>query len=54
MAKCNVSCKYYSVYKSSDNTIKVECVIRGLLIKDIKEKLPGIYNDCPKHCAKKK
>jgi len=53
MAKCSAKCKYYQAYVASNNKIKVVCVIRGYEIKDIKEKMPNIYNDCEKFVLSK-
>jgi hypothetical protein len=53
VAKCNARCKYYQVYIASNNKVKVVCAIRGYEIKDIKEKMPNIYNDCEKFVLSK-
>lgn len=53
MAKCNLKCKYYQVYVTSNNKIKVVCAIRGHEIKNIKEKMPLIYYNCEKFVLSK-
>jgi hypothetical protein len=49
--KCSANCANYDVY-ISDRYI-TRCIVLGHEIKVIKEKMPHIYNDCPKFKPKK-
>ena len=44
--KCSAACRYYQV-SMTDQGAKVWCDIYDLYIREIKNKLPEIYCDCP-------
>lgn len=46
--KCSFYCKFYKCDQTYHG-FEVWCAVRGFTIKDIKDKFPDIYLNCPKY-----